>query len=282
MKAKKCRALMLMLFLELALSCDKSLAIEQRRFHSEVNGYSFTLPKGWIQIPEDVVHERYSEVLSNRTRSVVLYEAEFQLEADDMWFQLPTILIQVAKYSDLGLSRPLREDQFGHFIRSFTGRDVMEVKDELFGKDVSDAISGYRVGKVSIDKTNRSYTFVSEVIIDDASKIKSEVVGYFGKQAVVQLVFNHYAEADWSRFSSDRNLIFSSFEFDPIMAYRTPARRQPFWEKLLVDVGVYGILALVVVLVGLLAGIFKSKLRREPKDENTFEKGEDKIEKDDK
>ena len=73
-------------FFGLVLSCDKCFAIEQR-FHSETNGYSFVIPEGWIQIPEDIVRQTYDESLSSRTRSIVFNEAEFQLDSQDAWFE---------------------------------------------------------------------------------------------------------------------------------------------------------------------------------------------------
>lgn len=252
-------------FFGLVLSCDKCFAIEQR-FHSETNGYSFVIPEGWIQIPEDIVRQTYDESLSSRTRSIVFNEAEFQLDSQDAWFEKPTITVQVAKYSALGLTRTPHENEFAKFVKAITGRNVVDVKNKLFSEDVADKISEHSVSKVSVDKVNRCYTFFSEAVIG-GSTLRSKAIGYFGKDILVQLSFNHYANADWNQFKDNYNLIFESFKFDPLMVYKTQSNSESFWEKTLVDVGVYGIVALVIALIGLVGGLCKSKVKNKSKND---------------
>ncbi len=258
MKAEKVWVLAIILLTVTTLFYEKTLATDQVRFHSETNGYSFVIPKGWIQIPEDIVRERYSKVLSSRTRAIVLYEAEFQMEGKDKWFECPTILVQMARYSALGIRRALHKDEFSDFVKSFTGRDVMESKDELFGEVVTDVMTGYHVNKVVVDKANRRYTYVCEITIGDSSVIKSEVVGYFGKEAIAQLVFNHYAEADWSQFETDRNLIFGSFQFDPGMQHEdAPSKSSGILDRLR-EAAARGLsYGLIAIVLGIIFGLFK-------------------------
>ena len=257
----------LALFFGLALSCDKCFAIEQHRFHSETNSYSFVIPDGWIQIPEDVVRQTYDKLFSSRTRSIIFNEAEFQLDSQDAWFEQPTIAVQVVKYSALGLTRAPSENEFAKFVKMITGRNAVDIKDKLFSKDVAHVkFSEHSVSKVSVDKVNRCYTFFSEIGVGD-SILRSKAIGYFGKEILVQLAFNHSANADLSKFKDDYNLVFKSFKFDPLMAYKTPSKSESFWEKILVDAGVYGIVALVIVLIGLVGGLCKPKMKNKSKND---------------
>ena len=240
----------------LSFQLNKCDAIENHVFHSETNGYSFQLPNEWKQVPEEVVR-RYNENLSRSARSIVVYEAEFTRQINDE-NSLPSIIIQVSKYSNLNLSRAPREDEFGDFVKAITGRNVMEVKDKLFDEKIADIILGYGVSQVRVDKARRCYRFISDITMGGSEQLRSEVVGYFGKEALVQLSFNHYPQADWAKFESDRNIVFGSFKFDPMMAYQEHAVRRSVFDGWLVDVAIYGIVALVIFLVGMLVRVFKS------------------------
>ena len=121
-----------------------------------------------------------------------------------------------------------------------------------------------------VDKDNRRYKFISQIERTDLKYDKHDIVGYFGKDIIVQISFNCHNSSDWDKFKVDRDYIFGSLKFDSPAAYTIPfvanPQRQPFWEKISVDVAIYGILALVI-LIGLVGSIFIAKKRNDFKDE---------------
>ena len=270
-KKEKFLVLVLVLLLVVALSCDKCLAIEQVRFHSETNGYSFAIPEGWIQIPEDIVQQTYRKAVSAKTTSIIKYEAIFQLASQESWLEHPLIIIIVVKYSNLGLSRRPLPNEFVDIVKALTGYDVTGVKKVFTNQRIKGAITDINIGKAVVDKDNRRYKLISEIERTDLKYDKYDIVGYFGKDIIVQISFNCHNSSDWDKFKVNRDYIFGSLKFDSPPAYTIPfvanPQRQPFWEKISVDVAIYGILALVIILIGLVGSIFIVKKRNDFKDE---------------
>jgi len=267
MKKEKFLVLVLVLLLVVALSCDKCLAIEQVRFHSETNDYSFAIPEGWIQIPEDIVQQTYEKAVSAKTTTIIQYEAIFQLVSQESWLEHPLIIINVVKYSNLGLSRRPLPNEFVDIVKAFTGYNVTDVKKVFTNQEIKDKIADVNIRKAAVDKDNRRYKFISEIERTDLKYDKHDIVGYFGKDIIVQISFYCHNSSDWDKFKADRDYIFESFKFDSPMAYTIPFIATPLWEKILGKVVIYGALALVITLIGLVGSIFKAKKRNDSKDE---------------
>ncbi len=235
------------------------------RFHGKDNSYSFSIPNGWVQIPEHLVEELYSQTLSAKTQQTVLHEAEFQLQTQEEWFEGPTILVQVAEYSNLGLQRKPSQDEFDDLIKAITGIDLNEAKKaKTWSEDIQNRISGYSITERIVDKKKRCYSFCSEVYIDSSSSMKSHVVGYFGEHLLVQLSFNCDTGSDWDRYRVAFESLCASFEFDRGFGYRAPPSKSGRTaSRLLVNLVIYGSISLVVFVISVVGNAFrKAKTRK--------------------
>ncbi len=114
---------------------------------------------------------------------------------------------------------------------------------------------------IAISLVNQT-TALSLNNLNDTSTVRSRVVGYFGNESLVQLSFNCDNESDWARHRSDLAQVVNSFRFSPSAAYTRPSRRGFLWDRLLVDLGIYGSIALVLLLTAVAARLFTQKKRR--------------------
>ena len=96
------------------------LADSKKQFHSESNGYSITIPDGWIKIPDEIVAERFNQTFSAKVKPSFGYEMVFQQSASGQWFEYPYLLVQVMIYSDIGLNRQMHQSEFTIFVKNLT------------------------------------------------------------------------------------------------------------------------------------------------------------------
>ncbi|MHC4259426.1 MAG: hypothetical protein ACYSTF_03290 [Planctomycetota bacterium] len=130
MKARRYWVLVLVLLLEVTSSNGICLGTEEERFHGWVNGYSFVVPHGWTQIPYNVVQQNAKLALSTEGQSRVSYEAAFQHHSAKRWFQYPYVLVQVMKYSKLGIDRQVRDSEIRQITKAVSGLDTTDLVEE--------------------------------------------------------------------------------------------------------------------------------------------------------
>ena len=128
-------------------SSNICLADNQRRFHSEVNGYSITIPDGWIEIPDEIVAEAFNQIFSAKSKSKFVYEMAFQQSKSTQLFQYPYVIIQVMTYSDIGLNRQINESEVKEFVNNLTGLEVNDVKEKYLSADTKRLLSGGGIRK---------------------------------------------------------------------------------------------------------------------------------------
>ena len=151
MKVKKFLALALVLLLGFALSCDKCLAIEQHRFHSEANGYSIGVPTGWTKMPDSVLQETFKALFAKAAVPPnFVWEVAFQRDAEGLWFQYPYVIVQVMKNSDFGLNRQPYRSEFKALTKTLSGLDVDDMMDGL-SADAQDFMSEVVLDEVLLD-----------------------------------------------------------------------------------------------------------------------------------
>ena len=223
----------------------------KNRFHSEMNGYSFTIPDGWTQVPDDILRQTLDKSPSGDVKQRLLsqYEVAFQLEAAGRRLQCPYVLVEAIKYSEDGfLNGQPNEDDFDHIA-----------------KDVANKLSG------AFDKKKRLYEFKSEMQVANVGKVKIQTVGHFGRYATVQLMF-YDSESNWSQSKAARDLIVGSFQFDPAMAYDEASVRPSgpgFWERRAMEALPVIVLVLIVGSIGAIWGLGQSILKRRRQGKDT-------------
>jgi hypothetical protein len=260
MKAKKHRILVLVVLLAIALFCDKCMAAEQDRFHSEANGYSIAVPNGWTQIPDDIVLEMSNRFFSAEGKPKSFYEKAFQRETAGTSFEPPYVIVQVVRYFDLGLNRQIYKSEFKEFVKGSLGIDTTDLIEKKLSTEAQGMMSESVLGKAYLDSENGLYRFGVEAAVHNVGKLKAEAVGHFGRHAIIQVIFYDRA-IDWEQSKSERNLILGSFRFDPGSEHMESEKADSLRAGLLVKV-IGGIIAgFAVALAFFLIHSTKAKRR---------------------
>lgn len=252
MEAKKCWITAVVLLAGLHLCLDRCMGTEPNRFQSEINGYSFTIPEGWIQMSDDSLRQALDKLPSGEAKQRLLsqYEAGFQLETADQRLQYPFLVVEVIDYSEDGLNGQPDEDGFDnlarHIARMPSGVVVGKMNQPLTG--------------VVVDKTKPLLKFELEMEVAGVGRVKTQAVGYFGRYAMVQLMFCDL-ESNWTHSYIDRDLIFRSFQFIPAMAYKEDAVIR-FLDRWAMEVLLTISLVLIVVSVAAVYAYIVGKTRQ--------------------
>ncbi|MBW8002824.1 MAG: hypothetical protein FVQ80_12515 [Planctomycetes bacterium] len=271
MMAKQSWILVLMLLFVPILLCDKSFAIEQHRFHSETNGYSVTIPKGWRQVPEKVVRQAFGAAISENKLTLNI-ETVLAIDFDETDLKHPYAIIYIKRYSKYGVNRALTKKEVKEIFKKTVGElrlQATAVKnfDDYLSESMQGMLSRMELGKVYLDEENMSYLFGVDMETASLGKVKSLSFGAFGRHALVKIHFS-CLDSDWHRLKNDRTQILHSFQFDPVTDYKGAKKKNnSFWEDSLVDFGVYGIVALIIVLIGFVGRLCKSNVNNKPNDE---------------
>jgi len=236
MKSKKYWITAVVLLLEFYPCLDRCMGTEANRFSSEINGYSFTIPHGWSQVPDDILREALDKSPSGEAKQRLLsqYEVAFQLEGAVQRLQYPYVVVEVINYSRDGLNAQPNEDDF-----------------DYLAKDMARKHSGV------VDKKKRLYKFDLEMEVANVGRVKTQMVGHFGWYATVQLMFSDL-KSHWSQSKADRDLIFESFQFIPEMAYNEAATRPArpgFLERRAMEALPVTVLVLILGGIGTICGV---------------------------
>ncbi|TKJ34661.1 MAG: hypothetical protein CEE38_17480 [Planctomycetes bacterium B3_Pla] len=264
MRARKHRTLILALLLEFIL-CSVGSTVEQRRFHSQANGYSLTIPEGWKQAPEDVMDQTFGAAFMEDPRSTFEFEAIFAKEWVNNLLTYPTLIVQIIRYPK---NQQLTKEESHFFVEAFTeaitGSDVDDTEDAItegidkYGvANFRGMVSAVAANRVSFDKQTMVLKYSVEFDVERVGTVKQLVVGHVGRYAVVQLMFQCLA-SDWSHFENESNLMFNSFRFDVGMRYEDVSSAPPGIFDGLGRAFAQGIsLALIAGALAIIAGVFK-------------------------
>lgn len=188
------------------------------QFHSDSFGYRIELPHDWVEIPQDVLQEAVAFLQNQNSAASIIYDAGFQLDSTDEWFEYPYVIVQPIPYAKLGLHRQINEDEFPEYVRMLTGMDVGKVLDKTISSDARQLVSNINAGKPQLDVANRRYLWAMNTDMQGIGPIRGLTAGYFGRDSIVQVMF-YSRRADWDRYAYVRGTIVDSFRFNPDKAY---------------------------------------------------------------
>lgn len=250
--------ILLALIFVFAFSCSECLAIEHVRFHSTANGYSIEMPKDWTKLPDNILQGTFKQLIAKAIEPpIFIWEVAFQPETKGLQLQCPYAIVQVSQYSDCGLNRQMYQNEISEYVKTMTGYEIEDTIERGFSAENQELLSSVEYGKVLLDSKNRCYLFNVEMNATGGSKVKGQMKGYFGKYAIIQVMFYDW-ESNWSNSSLERNTFFNSFEFDPSMAYDETLKNKVGIFDRLGQAGLRGIgYALIAVILGLSIGLFK-------------------------
>lgn len=272
MKARKCRILAILILMSFPLFTNKLFAIgrEHQRFHSETNAYSFSVPKDWVQIPRSIILEAMKKIFSSEAKSKIHWETVFQRKAIGSWFQYPYVTVQVTTYSSFGLNRQIYESEFEKCVEGITGLKPTDLDERAFSTEAKEMFSDISFGEVRVNRRNRFFVWGTEIDLHNVGRIKGQMVGYFGKRAIVQLTF-YELMSNWDKSQHERNIILGSFQFEPDADYDETHKESTSIFDILGRSIAKGIgVAVIVLVIGLFAAIGKilrPKKLRKTKDE---------------
>lgn len=109
------------------------------------NGFSISLPDGWIEIARDVIDVYEKEIAKLAPNEPVLhYDYGFQLDGSKNWFEYPYILVQVKNIGRIPESQ----------LKKLEGYPVQKSLDK-HRKGFSSIMSDIQVGKMVYDKQTK-------------------------------------------------------------------------------------------------------------------------------
>ena len=233
------------------------------QFHSDSHGYRIELPHDWVEIPQDVLQETIAALRKQNSTGNIIYDAGFQLASARQWFEYPHVIVMPLPYAKLGLHRQLNEDEFPKYVRMLTGIDVDKSVDEYLSSDVRQRLTNIDAGQPQLDVANRRFVWTMNSDVEGDGPIRGLIVGYFGRDAIVQVMF-YSRRADWDRYADVRATIVDSFRFDPNKAYSVQvAASNPtppsIWSRVLANGIAFGIVAGLLALISVVVAVATRK-----------------------
>jgi len=257
------------------LPLENCLAGNGNNYHSNENGYTLEIPNGWEQIPDNIIREYVRQLASEEGQSTIFFETAFQPKAKEgLWFQSSYAIVQIVKYSNLFPNWQPKENEFEYLVKQMSGIDTVKVVDKVLSPTARNFVTDSTIGEVYFDRNNKLYVFSLEIKQPNDESIKGQIVGHFGKYAIVQVMF-YDSESNWSESEAERKIVLASFDFDPAFKYvpiesslgiyegiETKADKSAFRRLLEAFVGGAGaFLIIVFVIIGglFLKGLFSNK-----------------------
>lgn len=218
------------------------------RFHSKDNAYSFDLPAKWVQVPTDVLGRLHTAVLNDAMQFLVDYEAAFQQAGSAGWLHYPYVIAQVTPYWRTGLDRQISRSEAVRYLAALRKPHGSRVSEGLspMGQDFIESAS---LADVNYDPNTMRYDFLSEAVVKDVGNVRGEYVGYFGRDAIVQVAFYDTA-LSWNASAAARQYMLSSFALDSSAMYDHSRGTLGLSDRLR-NLGPWGAAVLLVALTGL-------------------------------
>jgi hypothetical protein len=198
-------------------------------------------------MPTDVLRRFRDAVLSDDAKFILEYEAGFQKEDADAWLQYPYIIVQVIPYVSLGMDRQIYRSEAKELLSTLIGRDPTQLRDGLSPLSQTAVESVTPLHGVFEADNMRSRIFL-DMSVKGTGDIKGELMGYFGKDAFIQIGFYDRASS-WASSAKDCEYMLSSFAFDPCAEYDRD-RASPTLSEKLGKITLFGSFALLVLLSG--------------------------------
>lgn len=130
----------------------------------------------------------------------LIYDAAFQLDSTDYWFEYPYVLVQWMPYAKYGLQKQLNEDEFPQFVRMMSGLDMVKLVDKTVSSGGARLLNDVEMGQAELDAANRRFRWTWHLDLQGIGPIRALAVGYFGRQSIVRLVF-YSRSTEWDHHS---------------------------------------------------------------------------------
>jgi hypothetical protein len=184
-------------------------------YHSERGGYTFKIPTGWLRIPKKELTAMTEQIMSKQSPTANICDVAFQSTGGGQWFTYPYVLVQIIPY---GTYRQPNEKEMEAAVRSITGVNPKQALEKALTQEARNLVDSAKIDAPQLDAANHAFTMTTQMNVAGIGKVKGEMHGYFGKQAVVQVAFFDRADR-WAFNTADRAAVAKAFTFDADQAY---------------------------------------------------------------
>jgi hypothetical protein len=180
-------------------------------FHGATYGYNLDIPETWMAIPQATV-ATFSRALSKPgAKTTVITDAAFQPSANKAPFTYPYVVVQVLPYSNVGVNRQIREDEFPGIVKAITGLDLKKTIDSQLSPKASSVLKSGGFGEPKLDAARHRFTAPLTMSVAGIGAVKGQVTGYFGHDALIQVAVY---SLDQDPGAGELQQIADSFSFD--------------------------------------------------------------------
>lgn len=193
-------------------------SLPAEEFHDDGFGFHFTVPDGWIRIPDESLQEAKRRLVQSNMNERVVWVAAYQLSPAPRWMTYPYLLVQVNPYATFGARGQLSSAEIRGVIREMTGTDPTTVVRDAGTSEAKALIKDIASSAPRYDPDRRRFTLSMVSDIGSVGEVEAEMAGYFGRDALVSL--NVYSfKADAQGLESTTASLRESFRFDADKAY---------------------------------------------------------------
>jgi uncharacterized protein len=219
------------------------------------NGFSITLPTGWIEIPREEIDEYENGIATIAPdASVKHFDYGFQSETALNWFEYPYMIIRI--------------DNNGRIVQSALEEMAESIDNDMFNtesKGLSQIMSDIKLGQAAYDKKSRMVWMYVEFNMENFGPV-SGISGIIPTEKGFIQVNGYSRREDFSTYENIFKLIAESVLPEPEIVYkpRWSDNLPPFiarihWEKVIGKAIAGAILAGVVSSIYALIGALRKK-----------------------
>ncbi|MBI1335485.1 MAG: hypothetical protein GC164_00820 [Phycisphaera sp.] len=197
------------------------------KYNSSAFHYRLDLPDGWVLVDEQVTRNAVEQMFNAQTLKVLAVDACFQRKDAPRDFAYPYLMVQVLPYDRIGSGAQPSVDELEKIVRLMTGVDVKKSVDRAANKGIGDIINNAEMGVPVVDKASARYTMTMKMDIVMVGEVHSLCVGYFGKNALVQ-VYGYSLKDEYDKWAPEFEQIARSLVFEPGFAFDTAVHKSSY------------------------------------------------------
>lgn len=223
--------------LAVLLAWSPTTTVADESYHS-ANGFSLTIPDGWVQIPQAEIQTMTSRLLAKGNNNVT-QDSGFQPKGTE-WFTYPYVLTQVIHYP---IDRAPNEREMRQIVQQISG-GAANIQNQALSPEAKQLLKNAQAGTPTFDAKKRSFVMPMTLSVPGIGQVKGIAVGHFGKSDLVQVCCYDQA-ANYANQEANFAKILDSFKFDAAAEYPNSI----FGSNPLGAIGAIGIVVLIVAWV---------------------------------
>lgn len=181
-------------------------------YNSFACGYSISIPDDWVQVPEETLAAKAID-LPTTGHPASKIDVAFQPKRSASTLDYPYILVEVLRYSEMGIPQQVDDREINQIVQKTTGLDPANP----FTEDTQVVEGGGEVepldGVLNFDNKSRRFTCSTAGRQANLGLTRTRQWGFFGKDAMV-LVTLHEKGRGSDRLRDMARAVAGSFKFE--------------------------------------------------------------------